>query len=168
MEFVFDCDFLDGLVLIDKQYIEELDEQLLYDFEVCLDRKGKSELIYDFPNRKWDDVYRDAFCSLEKFCATGKMVLFLLDEKSYECIIDFSQQGFETESFLDIKSGNLVLVSASELIQCVAYEELEMETILEMEHVAKGKYAVKVDDIHNIILKKVDHVPEEVRNIVES
>ena len=67
-----------------------------------------------------------------------------------------------------MKSGDLILVSASELIQCVSYEELEMETILKLEHVAIGKYAVKVDDIHNIILKKVDCVLEEVRNIVES
>ena len=67
-----------------------------------------------------------------------------------------------------MKSGDLILVSASELIQCVSYEELEMGTILKLEHVAIGKYAVKVDDIHNIILKKVDCVLEEVRNIVES
>ena len=61
-----------------------------------------------------------------------------------------------------------LLDSVCSFTQCVAYEELEMETILELEHVAKGKYSVKVDDIHNIILKKVYRVLEKVRNIVES
>ena len=51
--------------------------------------------------------------------------------------------------FLNIPSGKLVLVNASELIQCISYPELEMEKILEI-NVDKGVYAVKNDGIKKI------------------
>ena len=90
MKFNFECEDLDGLVIMDKAYIDELDNETLYDFDICLDRKGKSELIYDFPNEKWEDVYSRAFHSIERFCADGKMILFLLHENSYDCNIDIN------------------------------------------------------------------------------
>lgn len=166
MKFNFECEDLDGLVIMDKAYIDELDDETLYDFDICLDRKGKSELIYDFPNEKWEDVYSRAFHSIERFCADGKMILFLLDENSYDCNIDIVNESFVTDSFLDIKSGNVLVVSAGELIQCAEYKELDMETILELSNIKKGKYAIKKNDISNIVLSSVNTTPTSVHNIV--
>ena len=166
MKFNFECEDLDGLVIMDKAYIDELDNETLYDFDICLDRKGKSELIYDFPNEKWEDVYSRAFHSIERFCADGKMILFLLHENSYDCNIDIVNESFVTDSFLDIKSGNVLVVSAGELIQCAAYKELDMETILELSNIKKGKYAIKKNDISNIVLSSVNTTPTVVHNIV--
>lgn len=39
MKFNFECEDLDGLVIMDKAYIDELDNETLYDFDICLDRK---------------------------------------------------------------------------------------------------------------------------------
>lgn len=96
----------------------------------------------------------------------GKMILFLLDENSYDCNIDIVNESFVTDSFLDIKSGNVLVVSAGELIQCAAYKELDMETILELSNIKKGKYAIKKNDISNIVLSSVNTTPTSVHNIV--
>lgn len=166
MKFNFECEDLDGLVIMDKEYMDEFDDEILYDFDICLDRKGKSELIYDFPDEKWEDVYSRAFRSIERFCADGKMILFLLDENNYDGNIDIRDEKFETDSFLDIKSGNVIVVSAGELIQCATYKELDMETILELRNIKKGKYTVKKNDISNIVLSCASAIPTVVNNIV--
>ena len=41
---------MDGFVLIDKYYLSELDDCMLYAKDILLDLLGKSELIFDFPN----------------------------------------------------------------------------------------------------------------------
>lgn len=56
MRFTYECDGMDGLIMVDKQYLEEIDETLLYELDIFLDRYGKSELVYDFPDEKWEDV----------------------------------------------------------------------------------------------------------------
>lgn len=47
---------MDGFVLIDKYYLSELDDCMLYAMDILLDPLGKSELIFDFPNDSWNDV----------------------------------------------------------------------------------------------------------------
>lgn len=41
MRFTYECDGMDGLIMVDKQYLEEIDETLLYE----LDNSGKLNLI---------------------------------------------------------------------------------------------------------------------------
>ena len=94
------------------------------------------------------------------------MILFLLHENSYDCNIDIVNESFVTDSFLDIKSGNFLVVSAGELIKFAAYKELDMETILELSNIKKGKYAIKKNDISNIVLSSVNTTPTSVHNIV--
>lgn len=166
MEFIFECEDLDGLVLIDEEYLNELDEEILYAFDICLDREGKSELVYDFPNKEWCEVYNEATTVLEKFCNSGKMIVFLAKKNNYDCVIDFCGEIIETNSFLHVKSGKLVLVNAGELIQCASYKDLEMEKILEIDNIDKGIYAVKNNDICNIILKRCNDLPSQIKNIV--
>ncbi len=56
MKFILKCDRMDGFVLIDKYYLSELDDCMLYAKDILLDLLGKSELIFDFPNDSWNDV----------------------------------------------------------------------------------------------------------------
>ena len=41
-----------------------------------------------------------------------------------------------------------------------------METILELRNIKKGKYAVKKNDISNIVLSSASAIPTVVNNIV--
>ena len=60
MKFDYLCDNLpDGIVLIDEAYLDELNEDMLYSFDIMLDREGRTELVYDFPGEDWITVWRE-------------------------------------------------------------------------------------------------------------
>lgn len=77
------------------------------------------------------------------------MIVLLANKSIENCEIDFMDGECDADMFLNVPSGKLVLVSASELIQCISYPKLEMEKILEI-NVEKGTYAVKNEGIKKI------------------
>lgn len=149
MKFNYIHDDPDGLVLIDEYYYNELNSDILYSFEIFLDYKGCTELICDFPDEKWEVVRARESTTFKDFCNSGKMIVLLANKSTENCEIDFMDGECDADMFLDVPSGKLVLVSASELIQCISYPELEMEKILEI-NVEKGIYAVKNEGIKKI------------------
>ena len=57
MEYTLNFEYSDdGLVFIDKAYLTEWNDDLLYEMDILLDPHGKTELICDFPNEDWDTV----------------------------------------------------------------------------------------------------------------
>lgn len=166
MRFSYVCDGMDGLILIDEKYLDELDDILLSELDILLDRYGKSELVYDFPGEKWEDVWRRETKEIVEFCNSGKMVIFLHYEDEEYCEINFSDFQNGSKTFIDIKSGKLILVNASELIQCLAYPDLEMETLLEIDNLDVGTYSLKFEGINSIELKKTSF-ESEMNNVIE-
>lgn len=164
MKFQFECDQRDGLVLIDETFLNELNSDLLYEFDILLDRYGKSELIYDFPNEKWD-IVRERETS-ELFCNSGKMVVFLIDDNIINCEINICKEINKPQKYLNIPSGKLLLVNANEMIQCLSYPELDMEKILEL-NIEKGLYAISNDGIKNIVCSKCTFNNSIYENIEE-
>lgn len=151
MKFSYACDGMDGLVLTDEKYLDELDDRLLNELDILLDRYGKSELIYDFPDEKWEDVWRRETKGIIEFCNAGKMVIFLCDENEDNCRIRISDfQDSSNKTFINVKSGKLILVNASELVQCLTYPDLEMETLLEIDNLNVGMYSVKLKGLNSI------------------
>ncbi len=167
MRFTYECDGMDGLIMVDKQYLEEIDETLLYELDIFLDRYGKSELVYDFPDEKWEDVRERETKDLIEFCNSGKMVIFLHYSGEYNCEISFSESHSNSKTTIDLKSGKLLLVNASELIQCLTYPDLEMETILEIDNIDSGIYSVDYEGIKNLILQRKTVVCSECNNVIE-
>ena len=167
MKFNYECEETDGLVLIDENNLCELNDELLYAMDIFLDRYGKSELIYDFPDEKWELVRKRETLILEEFCNAGKMVLFLVNEDEMNCEIQFSTKKTETNTFLDVSSGKIILVNASELIQCLAYPDLEMEKILELYDLEKGMYAIENEGIRKITCIKCDTDKSIFSNVIE-
>lgn len=149
MKFNYEHDDPDGLVLIDEYYYNEFNSDILYSFEIYLDYKGRTELIFDFPGEKWEVVRARESAAFKDFCNSGKMIVLLANKSIENCEIDFMDGECDADMFLNVPSGKLVLVNANELIQCIAYPELEMEKILEI-NVEKGTYAVKNDGIKKI------------------
>lgn len=149
MKFNYEHSDPDGLALIDEYYFNEFNDDILYSFEVFLDSKGRTELIFDFPDEKWEVVRARESVAIKDFCNSGKMIVLLANKSIENCEIDFMDGECDADMFLDVPSGKLVLVSASELIQCISYPKLEMEKILEI-NVEKGTYAVKNEGIKKI------------------
>ena len=149
MKFNYEHDGLDGLVLIDEYYFNEINDDILYSFDIFLDSKGITELIYDFPGEKWEVVRARESVAFKEFCNSGKMIVWLANKSIVNCEIDFIDGECDAHMFLNVPSGKLALVNASELIQRVPYPESEMEKILEI-NVEKGTYAVKNEGIKKI------------------
>lgn len=167
MKFNFESDVPDGLVLIDEEYLKELNNEIMYGLDIFLDLEGKTELIYDFPDEKWEEVRSRETAMLRKFCNSGKMIVYLCNQDMEDCTINFKNLNCDSETFLDIKSGKLILVNAGELIQCISYPELEMEKILEV-NVEQGTYAVTNNNgIKCINCYKCDTTKTIFNNVIE-
>lgn len=152
MKFDYICDDLpDGLVLMDKVYFDELNEDMLYSFEIMLDREGRTELIYDFPEEDWGTVWERESKRIIEFCNEGKMFVLLGDKDVENCEIEFVECCDGT--CISMPSGKMVLVNAGELIQCLLYPDLEMEIVLEL-NVEAGNYNVECEGIERIKLSK--------------
>lgn len=155
MNFILDCDIMDGLVLIDKSRLKELDFDLLCSFEILLDEFGKSELIYDFPGEEWETVRARETKLIKEFCEKGNMIVWLYSGVTCEGNIEKRREIPELSEILYLPSGTLLAVTASELIQCLFYPELEMEEIFEMELEA-GRYTIWTEGIGNIRYCRVE------------
>lgn len=123
---------MEALILIDPAFLPELSDQILYELDILLDPQGKTELVYDFPEEKWEIVWKRETKEIRKFCEEGKMVIFFLDEDGREVDI------LGISKVIEVQSGRVILVEADELISCLAYPELEMEVIWETK-VEEGK-----------------------------
>lgn len=60
-------------ILIDKSY---LDDSFLYALDIYLDKLGKSELVYDFPDEQWEDVWIRESKVIIDYCKIRKMIIF--------------------------------------------------------------------------------------------
>ncbi len=167
MKYNYKCDGIDGLVLIDEDYLNEIDDDLLAELDIFLDKDGKTELVYDFPNEEWKDVRKRETKKLLEFCNLGKMVIFLTKKDEDNCEINISDIKNDSNTYIDIKSGKLILVNASELIQCLVYPELEMEINLRIDNIDKGVYSVKYDGIKDIKLVKEITLVSDINNAIE-
>ncbi len=167
MKFKFECEEMDGMIIIDKNIIDEIKEELLYSLDICLDKQGKSELVFDFPDKNWKNVYTEALKFVHECADTGKFILILANEDTYEGDINFVNDNLESDLYIEIISGDLIMVNASEFIQCVAYKGLEMETVLDIEKVEKGIYNLFIDKSFNFKFKKCIEKPSFINNVVD-
>lgn len=158
MEFQVYYGPMDGFVLIDRGSMKELDGDLLYAFDILLDCSGTSELICDFPDEDWDTVWPRETEAIRKFCNSGKMIVWLFDAKlkgkakngkTINGVFQIDDALTDSAKWLYAPTGNLLAVTASELIQCLAYPGLEMEEVFTVS-VSKGWYAISDSGIEEI------------------
>ena len=91
------------------------------------------------------------------------MVVFLHDKDEENCEIKIRTSENTSGTYINVKSGKLILINASELIQCLLYSELIMDVILEMD-ADTGVYAVNYDGINYIELNKLRF---KTNNVIE-
>lgn len=149
MKFELECGCMDGLVLIDQSYLHELDYDMLCAMNILLDISGKSELIYDFPDEAWPEVWERETKSIREFCNSGKMIIWLINGVKKKCEIVYDDNVPTSSKWLHLPTGKLLAVSADEFLQCLFYPELKMEKFFEMT-VAEGWYAISDENMDKI------------------
>ena len=168
MKYTLSCDMLDGLVFIDESYLSELrDDDLLYAMDILLDSSGKSELIFDFPDEDWDIVRRRETAGIREFCGQGKMIVWLLEDVVKECELTKSAEITAPCKWLHLPEGKLLAVTASELIQCLSYPELDMEKVFELS-LEPGWYAIQNEGVDNIMYCKKEPpkcIPSNIQEV---
>ncbi len=166
MKYLLRCDIMDGLVFIDESYLSELNDDLLYEMDILLDLSGTSELICDFPNEDWDIVRQRETKQIREFCEQGKMIVWLLNSVTKECEILKSNEITDSCKWLHLPTGKLLAVTASELIQCFSYPELEMEKVFELS-LEEGWYAIQNEEVNKIMYCKKEPPHSTFSNIQE-
>jgi hypothetical protein len=102
VRFSYTCDGIDGLILIDEKNLDKFDDILLGELDILLDRYGKSELVYDFPGEKWEDVWKRETRKIVEFCNSGKMIIFLTPEGEENCELVISALQNRPTSFINL------------------------------------------------------------------
>lgn len=141
MNLLIECDGPSGLVLMDERYISEVDRELLYSMDILLDRDGETQLKHDFPSEDWKVVRDRESKKIRDFCNKGNMIVFLLPDGDHKCEFQMVDELTDPQKWINLPTGKLVGVTASELIQCAPYPDMEMEKILELQ-IEEGWYAV--------------------------
>ena len=164
MDFELDCDEQEGLVFIDETNLKELNSDLLYEMDILLDVSGQTELTFDFPDEKWEKVWKRETRAIREFCNSGKMLVWLLNNKNANCKIELTNTEDKLPKRLHLPSGKLLVITAGELIECLSYPELEMETLLESD-IDAGWYAVSSGSIKHITFCKTKAPNDSCNNI---
>ena len=144
MKIEYEISFVDALVIIDPERFKEMDEEFLYAFDVFLDKEGESELVCDFPGEDWKEVWDRETAVVQDFIEKSKMIVWRTEEGDYSSNIDKVNDLLEGGDKLEITNNQVMFVSASELIQCLLYPDLDMEVIAEIA-LEKGTYCFKKD-----------------------
>lgn len=81
----FYCDICGcgGLLISSKQWFDNLSENLSYSLEIVLDVDGRSELIFDFPDQPWNDVWKLEANKWLSFTNSGIVALILFGTGTY-------------------------------------------------------------------------------------
>ena len=169
MKFMLACDEMDGLVFIDKSYLAELNSELLYAMDILLDPCGDSELAFDFPDEPWETASLRETKQIREFCRQGKMIIWLLNEVEQECSIEKSSEIYGALKWLHVPTGELLAVTASELIQCLPYPELSIEPVFELS-LEGGWYAIWNEGMNKIMYCKKeppDLIPSNIQEMFE-
>lgn len=144
MKIEYEISFVDALVIIDPERFKEMDEEFLYAFDIFLDKEGESELVCDFPGEDWKEVWDRETAVVQDFIEKSKMIVWRTEEGDYSSNIDKVNDLLEGGDKLVIANNQVMFVSASELIQCLLYPDLDMKVIAEIA-LEKGTYCFKKD-----------------------
>lgn len=155
---------------MDESFLAELNSEMLYSLDILLDPLGTSELAFDFPDEEWGTVSMRETKQIREFCGQGKMSIWLLKDIEKECKLEKSNEIGNPLKWLHVPTGKLIAVTASELIQCLSYPELEMEKIFELS-VESGWYAIWNEGMDKIMYCKKEppeFIPSNIQEMYET
>lgn len=132
MKVEYQIDFIDALVVIDPTVFNEMDDEFLYAFDIYLDKKGESELVYDFPDEEWNIVWNRETKSVQDFIESHKMIVWRAEKGDYEGELLEADTDLTNRQEIIVSGEGVIIVTASELIQCLPYPDSDMEIIADL------------------------------------
>lgn len=154
MEVHVQSDMTDGIVLLDPAFFKKTDENILRAMDIFLDKNGESELIYDFPDEEWEKVYVRESKPFVELVEAGEIWIKLFS--NIDVVLSVEQTDtLDTKEYVTVISGKMIIVLASELLQCLYYPELDMEILGSLE-LPNGQYRIAYSTDGAIKYSKVD------------
>ena len=154
MEVHVQSDMTDGIVLLDPAFFKKTDENILRAMDIFLDKNGESELIYDFPDEEWEKVYVRESKPFVELVESGEIWIKLFS--NIDVVLSVEQTDtLDTKEYVTVISGKMIIVLASELLQCLYYPELDMEILGSLE-LPNGQYRIAYSTDGAIKYSKVD------------
>lgn len=154
MEVHVQSDMTDGIVLLDPAFFKKMDENILRAMDIFLDKNGESELIYDFPDEEWEKVYVRESKPFVELVEAGEIWIKLFS--NIDMVLSIEQNDtLDTKDYVTVISEKMIIVLASELLQCLYYPELDMEILGSME-LPNGQYRIAYSTDGAIKYSKVD------------
>jgi hypothetical protein len=143
-KFKFNCDFEDGLMLIDQEHLKLLEFEHLDSLNITLDIEGKTTLTFDFPGEEWSAVWERESAVIRNFANEGKAILIFAKPDEYEVQVSILEtiSDFNSNHLIELPSGKLIFVSLSEVVQCLL-NGLDLEFLFET-NIAPGGYKLSL------------------------
>ena len=154
MEVHVQSDMTDGIVLLDPAFFKKTDENILRAMDIFLDKNGESELIYDFPDEEWEKVYVRESKPFVELVEAGEIWIKLFSNTDMVLSIEQTDT-LDTKEYVTVISGKMIIVLASELLQCLYYPELDIEILGSLE-LPNGQYRIAYSTDGAIKYSKVD------------
>lgn len=154
MEVHVQSDMTDGIVLLDPAVFKKMDENILRAMDIFLDKNGESELVYDFPDEEWEKVYVRESKPFVALVEAGELWIKLFSNIDMDLLIEQTDT-LDSKEHITVISGKMIIVLASELLQCLYYPELDMELLGSLE-LPNGQYRIAYSTDGTIKYSKVD------------
>ena len=128
MSILLECDDWSGLLIADMQFFNDFDKDgFTYDLTVALDKKGKSEIVFDFDtNKPWPVVWQQETKKLVDSINNGEYSLVLLPPDDFNLSITnsgASQGDVQITHNIRVSSGELGFLEAGGAIETFCADE---------------------------------------------
>ncbi|MCP3105499.1 hypothetical protein LZ198_42245 [Myxococcus sp. K15C18031901] len=79
-DFSVTCELTGGLLMGDRQNLENLSNAEILGAEIGLSEDGNTDLMYDYPGERWEEVFARETRALRRLCESGHVLFLNLGE----------------------------------------------------------------------------------------
>ena len=144
MKLFFDCDMGGGLIIASKQWFDNFSEELAYSLCIILDVDGRTNQIYDYSDKSWNDVWQLEANKWLSLANSGISAPIILREGKYDVtfnpnldlsnddlsknykLLHFSNLKVEESEIYIAEAEDFLVSSFSDILE---YEEEDFEKI---------------------------------------
>lgn len=143
----FNSEMGGGIIVIEPDMIALIDDDALYSLNIAVDPQGSADIVCDYPNQNWSQVWMEQTQLLAQMAKQGKMALAITSKASYKVVLDIKEDGAQSKveasvykQQLQVHSGKIAVIEAGYFTETKFSGEdpQDYETI----PVANGSYLV--------------------------
>lgn len=144
MDLVLVCDGSGGIVFIEKNVLNNLSKEFATALNVVIDVEGRTELVADYSDANWSDVWQQEFNKLCSLCSDGLAFIGLLEDGDYSVNVDLKNTLNNCVGGIRINESSLVVIEAGELVQKILYPQLQVDFVGQID-LSPGTYNIGCD-----------------------